>query len=84
MCILEFLSPPGRDRHVPHVLSFCTLFLLFLSLTVPGGIAPESLTLTPLDDMIFLKWEEPVEPNGLITQYEVKYETGLFDYLYFI
>lgn len=22
--------------------------------------------------MIFLKWEEPVEPNGLITQYEVE------------
>ena len=22
--------------------------------------------------MIFLKWEEPVAPNGLITQYEVK------------
>uniref|UniRef100_A0A674NG17 protein-tyrosine-phosphatase n=1 Tax=Takifugu rubripes TaxID=31033 RepID=A0A674NG17_TAKRU len=38
---------------------------------IPGGIAPESLTFTPLDDMIFLKWEEPVEPNGLITQYEV-------------
>ena len=38
---------------------------------VPGGIAPESLTFTPLDDMIFLKWEEPIEPNGLITQYEV-------------
>lgn len=38
---------------------------------VPGGIAPESLTFTPLEDMIFLKWEEPVEPNGLITQYEV-------------
>lgn len=38
---------------------------------VPGGIAPESLTFTPLDDMVFLKWEEPVEPNGLITQYEV-------------
>ncbi|TWW79416.1 Receptor-type tyrosine-protein phosphatase U [Takifugu flavidus] len=37
---------------------------------IPGGIAPESLTFTPLDDMIFLKWEEPVEPNGLITQYE--------------
>lgn len=42
------------------------------SLSVPGGIAPESLTFTPLDDMIFLKWEEPVEPNGLITQYEVR------------
>ncbi|KAA0703493.1 Receptor-type tyrosine-protein phosphatase U [Triplophysa tibetana] len=39
---------------------------------IPGGIAPESLTFTPLDDMIFLKWEEPVEPNGLITQYEVR------------
>lgn len=38
---------------------------------MPGGIASESLTFTPLEDMIFLKWEEPVEPNGLITQYEV-------------
>lgn len=38
---------------------------------VPGGIASESLTFTPLEDMIFLKWEEPLEPNGLITQYEV-------------
>lgn len=42
-----------------------------LSLPVPGGIAAESLTFTPLEDMIFLKWEEPQEPNGLITQYEV-------------
>ncbi|XP_047672606.1 receptor-type tyrosine-protein phosphatase U isoform X1 [Tachysurus fulvidraco] len=42
---------------------------------IPGGIAPESLTLTPLDDMIFLKWEEPVEPNGLITQYEISYQS---------
>lgn len=64
------------------VLSFCVLFLLFMTTTVPGGIAPESLTLTPLDDMIFLKWEEPVEPNGLITQYEVKKEKSeLFDCL---
>ena len=39
---------------------------------MPGGIASESLTFTPLEDMIFLKWEEPVEPNGLITQYEVR------------
>ncbi|XP_031649308.1 receptor-type tyrosine-protein phosphatase U isoform X2 [Oncorhynchus kisutch] len=41
---------------------------------IPGGIVPESLTFTPLDDMIFLKWEEPVEPNGVITQYEVSYQ----------
>uniref|UniRef100_A0A8C3RDW2 protein-tyrosine-phosphatase n=1 Tax=Cyanoderma ruficeps TaxID=181631 RepID=A0A8C3RDW2_9PASS len=42
---------------------------------VPGGIASESLTFTPLEDMIFLKWEEPVEPNGLITQYEISYQS---------
>uniref|UniRef100_A0A4W6CFZ3 protein-tyrosine-phosphatase n=1 Tax=Lates calcarifer TaxID=8187 RepID=A0A4W6CFZ3_LATCA len=42
---------------------------------IPGGIAPESLTFTPLDDMIFLKWEEPIEPNGLITQYEISYQS---------
>uniref|UniRef100_A0A8C3JC49 protein-tyrosine-phosphatase n=1 Tax=Calidris pygmaea TaxID=425635 RepID=A0A8C3JC49_9CHAR len=34
-----------------------------------------SLTFTPLEDMIFLKWEEPVEPNGLITQYEISYQS---------
>uniref|UniRef100_A0A3P9DHA5 protein-tyrosine-phosphatase n=1 Tax=Maylandia zebra TaxID=106582 RepID=A0A3P9DHA5_9CICH len=37
---------------------------------IPGGIAPESLTFTPLDDMIFLKWEEPVEPS-----YEISYQS---------
>ncbi|CAL8365115.1 unnamed protein product [Arctogadus glacialis] len=42
---------------------------------IPGGIASESLTFTPLDDMIFLKWEEPLEPNGLITQYEISYQS---------
>lgn len=46
------------------------------SLPVPGGIAAESLTFTPLEDMIFLKWEEPQEPNGLITQYEVNRGPG--------
>uniref|UniRef100_A0A2R8ZAN0 Receptor-type tyrosine-protein phosphatase U n=1 Tax=Pan paniscus TaxID=9597 RepID=A0A2R8ZAN0_PANPA len=42
---------------------------------VPSGIAAESLTFTPLEDMIFLKWEEPQEPNGLITQYEISYQS---------
>ncbi|MFT7811099.1 receptor-type tyrosine-protein phosphatase U-like [Arapaima gigas] len=42
---------------------------------VPGAISIESLTFTPLDDMVFLKWEEPVEPNGLITQYEISYQS---------
>uniref|UniRef100_A0A669ETY0 protein-tyrosine-phosphatase n=1 Tax=Oreochromis niloticus TaxID=8128 RepID=A0A669ETY0_ORENI len=49
--------------------------VVFSPAVVPGGIAPESLTFTPLDDMIFLKWEEPVEPNGLITQYEISYQS---------
>ena len=31
--------------------------------------------------MIFLKWEEPVEPNGLITQYEVRMLPTLLDAL---
>ncbi|XP_058853627.1 receptor-type tyrosine-protein phosphatase U-like isoform X4 [Acipenser ruthenus] len=42
---------------------------------LPGGIASDSLTFTPLEDMIFLKWEEPLEPNGLITQYEISYQS---------
>ncbi|XP_048116888.1 LOW QUALITY PROTEIN: receptor-type tyrosine-protein phosphatase U [Alosa alosa] len=42
---------------------------------IPGGIASESLTFTPLEDMIFMKWEEPIEPNGLITQYEISYQS---------
>lgn len=31
--------------------------------------------------MIFLKWEEPVEPNGLITQYEVSPRMCVFFYV---
>uniref|UniRef100_A0A8D0B6A3 protein-tyrosine-phosphatase n=1 Tax=Salvator merianae TaxID=96440 RepID=A0A8D0B6A3_SALMN len=42
---------------------------------VPGGIASESLIFTPLEDMIFLKWEEPVESNGVIIQYEISYQS---------
>uniref|UniRef100_A0A8C0LKD5 Receptor-type tyrosine-protein phosphatase U n=1 Tax=Canis lupus dingo TaxID=286419 RepID=A0A8C0LKD5_CANLU len=40
-----------------------------------GKSPTESLTFTPLEDMIFLKWEEPQEPNGLITQYEISYQS---------
>ncbi|XP_039596377.1 receptor-type tyrosine-protein phosphatase U-like isoform X2 [Polypterus senegalus] len=42
---------------------------------LPGAIAADSLTFTPLEDMIFLKWEEPLEANGLITQYEISYQS---------
>lgn len=39
-----------------------------LPLAVPGGIAAESLTFTPLEDTAFRKWEEPREPEGPVTQ----------------
>ncbi|KAJ6663555.1 hypothetical protein lerEdw1_009634 [Lerista edwardsae] len=55
--------------------SFDSSPVFFPPAQVPGGIASESLTFTPLEDMIFLKWEEPVEPNGLITQYEISYQS---------
>ncbi|XP_067862893.1 receptor-type tyrosine-protein phosphatase U-like isoform X2 [Heptranchias perlo] len=42
---------------------------------VPGGIPAESISGTPLEDMIFLKWDEPLEPNGVITQYEISYQS---------
>lgn len=72
----EVFLPPGMPAQESINLrperSVCfTEGCFSLPAAVPGGIAPESLTFTPLDDMIFLKWEEPVEPNGLITQYEV-------------
>ncbi|KAM4699824.1 receptor-type tyrosine-protein phosphatase U isoform 2-T2 [Discoglossus pictus] len=41
---------------------------------VPGGIASESLTLTTMDDSVLLAWDEPVEPNGVLTQYEISYQ----------
>ncbi|CAB1342827.1 unnamed protein product, partial [Coregonus sp. 'balchen'] len=28
---------------------------------------------TPFEDRIFLYWKEPLEPNGIITQYEISY-----------
>lgn len=66
---------PAQTCHPPAEFHR-SFVLLFVSL-VPGGIASESLTFTPLEDMIFLKWEEPLEANGLITQYEVG-STALF------
>uniref|UniRef100_A0A8C5LJ09 protein-tyrosine-phosphatase n=1 Tax=Leptobrachium leishanense TaxID=445787 RepID=A0A8C5LJ09_9ANUR len=41
---------------------------------VPGGIASESLVLTPTDDAVLLTWDEPAEPNGVLTQYEISYQ----------
>ncbi|XP_038614039.1 receptor-type tyrosine-protein phosphatase U isoform X2 [Tachyglossus aculeatus] len=38
---------------------------------VPGGIMPESLTFAPLEDAVILRWAPPVEPNGIITEYEI-------------
>ncbi|XP_075059150.1 receptor-type tyrosine-protein phosphatase kappa isoform X9 [Mixophyes fleayi] len=42
---------------------------------VPGLVPFNSLKGTPFEDKIFLNWKEPTEPNGIITQYEVKYNS---------
>ncbi|XP_041952073.1 receptor-type tyrosine-protein phosphatase kappa isoform X3 [Alosa sapidissima] len=38
---------------------------------VPGPVPSESMKATPFEDRIFLYWKEPLEPNGIITQYEI-------------
>lgn len=38
---------------------------------MPGPIPAKSVKGTPFEDKIFLNWKEPVDPNGIITQYEV-------------
>uniref|UniRef100_A0A8C4KLV1 protein-tyrosine-phosphatase n=1 Tax=Dromaius novaehollandiae TaxID=8790 RepID=A0A8C4KLV1_DRONO len=48
---------------------FCVLFV------VPGPIPAKSVKGTPFEDKIFLNWKEPVDPNGIITQYEVSYSS---------
>lgn len=65
------------------VLIGCSVIsLVFLSLefpifktsilfVVPGPIPAKSVKGTPFEDKIFLNWKEPVDPNGIITQYEV-------------
>ncbi|KAL0967367.1 hypothetical protein UPYG_G00251340 [Umbra pygmaea] len=40
---------------------------------VPGPVPSQSMKATPFEDRIFLYWKEPVEPNGIITQYEISY-----------
>uniref|UniRef100_A0A8C5PRI1 Receptor-type tyrosine-protein phosphatase kappa n=1 Tax=Leptobrachium leishanense TaxID=445787 RepID=A0A8C5PRI1_9ANUR len=42
---------------------------------VPGSVPSSSLKGTPFEDKIFLNWKEPTEPNGIITQFEVKYNS---------
>ncbi|OCT80172.1 hypothetical protein XELAEV_18026987mg [Xenopus laevis] len=42
---------------------------------VPGPVPFSSLKGSPFEDKIFLNWKEPLEPNGVITLYEVKYNS---------
>ncbi|XP_078505030.1 receptor-type tyrosine-protein phosphatase kappa isoform X4 [Lissotriton helveticus] len=42
---------------------------------VPGLVPKGSLKGTPFEEKIFLNWKEPLEPNGIITQYEVSYHS---------
>uniref|UniRef100_A0A8C9VWJ5 protein-tyrosine-phosphatase n=1 Tax=Scleropages formosus TaxID=113540 RepID=A0A8C9VWJ5_SCLFO len=42
---------------------------------VPGPVPSKSMKATPFEDRIFLYWREPLEPNGIITQYEISYSS---------
>lgn len=43
---------------------------------VPGPVPVNSLQGTSFENKIFLNWKEPLDPNGIITQYEVLREQG--------
>ncbi|XP_063079843.1 receptor-type tyrosine-protein phosphatase kappa [Engraulis encrasicolus] len=38
---------------------------------VPGAVPSPSVKAKAFEDRIFLYWKEPLEPNGIITQYEI-------------
>ncbi|XP_036397793.1 receptor-type tyrosine-protein phosphatase kappa-like [Megalops cyprinoides] len=42
---------------------------------VPSAVPSRSMKATPFEDRIFLHWKEPLEPNGIITQYEISYSS---------
>ncbi|XP_045400290.1 receptor-type tyrosine-protein phosphatase kappa isoform X3 [Lemur catta] len=42
---------------------------------VPGPVPVKSLQGTSFENKIFLNWKEPLDPNGIITQYEVSYSS---------
>uniref|UniRef100_A0AAY4D013 protein-tyrosine-phosphatase n=1 Tax=Denticeps clupeoides TaxID=299321 RepID=A0AAY4D013_9TELE len=42
---------------------------------VPGPVPSQSIKATPNEDQILLSWKEPLEPNGVITQYEISYSS---------
>ncbi|XP_030637073.1 receptor-type tyrosine-protein phosphatase kappa [Chanos chanos] len=42
---------------------------------VPGPVPSQSTKATPFEDRILLYWREPLEPNGIITQYEISYSS---------
>lgn len=45
--------------------------------SVPGPVPVNSLQGTSFENKIFLNWKEPLDPNGVITQYEVLGEQGI-------
>lgn len=46
---------------------------------VPGPVPKEFVRATPSEDKISLQWKEPLEPNGIITQYEVMLGVSSFE-----
>lgn len=44
---------------------------LFLCISVPGAVPPESIQGSTYEEKIALKWREPIQTYGIIKQYEV-------------
>uniref|UniRef100_A0A8C9SG92 Receptor-type tyrosine-protein phosphatase kappa n=1 Tax=Scleropages formosus TaxID=113540 RepID=A0A8C9SG92_SCLFO len=80
---------PKAPRHVVGNLPPNTNVSLKMILTNPEGRKESDETIiqtdedgewsllwaTPFEDRIFLYWREPLEPNGIITQYEISYSS---------
>lgn len=45
--------------------------------TVPGAVPLESIQGSAYEEKIILKWREPAQTYGIITQYEVQQTPGL-------
>ncbi len=50
---------------------------LWLLPTVPGAVPLESIQGSAYEEKIILKWREPAQTYGIITQYEVQQTLGL-------
>lgn len=68
VCLATWFTCPVSDIRV--------LIIKMYVFVVPGPVPVNSLQGTSFENKIFLNWKEPLDPNGIITQYEVLREQG--------